>query len=167
MKVIKCFAAVLVLMLLATGSMAVAGTLDEIRARGVLAVGVNPGVAGFSMPDEKGVWKGLDVDTAKAIAAAVLGDANKVKYVALTAVQRLPAVQSKEGDVLCRNTTITLTRETMNGLNFAHVNYYDGQGFLIPKKMGVKSAKQLKGATACTLPGTTTEMKEAVFFVRN
>jgi general L-amino acid transport system substrate-binding protein len=167
MKVIKCFAMVLVFVLLATSGMAVAGTLDEVRARGVLTVGVNGGVAGFSMPDEKGVWKGLDVDTAKAAAAAVLGDANKVKYVALTAVQRLPALQSKEVDVLCRNTTITLTRETANGLNFAHVNYYDGQGFLIPKKLGVKSAKQLKGATVCTLPGTTTEMNAADFFRKN
>ena len=167
MKIIKCFAMVLVLVLLATGGMAVAGTLDEVRARGVLTVGVNGGVAGFSIPDEKGVWKGLDVDTAKAIAAAVFGDANKVKYVALTAVQRLPALQSKEVDVLCRNTTATLTRETVNGLNFAHVNYYDGQGFLIPKKLGVKSAKQLKGATVCTLPGTTTEMNAADFFRKN
>jgi len=167
MKVIKFFAVVLVLMLLATGTMAVAGTLDEVRARGVLSVGVNPGVAGFSMPDEKGVWKGLDVDTAKAVAAAVFGDANKVKYIALTAVQRLPALQSKEVDVLCRNTTVTLTRETVNGLNFVHVNYYDGQGFLIPKKMGVKSAKQLRGATVCTLPGTTTEMNAADYFRRN
>ena len=167
MKIIKCFAVVLVLVLLATGGMAVAGTLDEVRARGVVVVGVNPGVAGFSMPDEKGVWKGLDVDTAKAIAAAVFGDANKVKYVALTAVQRLPALQSKEVDVLCRNTTATLTRETVNGLNFAHVNYYDGQGFLIPKKLGVKSAKQLKGATVCVLPGTTTEMNAADYFRKN
>lgn len=167
MKVIKCFAMVLVLVLLATGGMAVAGTLDEVRARGVLTVGVNGGVAGFSIPDEKGVWKGLDVDTAKAIAAAVFGDANKVKYVALTAVQRLPALQSKEVDVLCRNTTATLTRETVNGLNFAHVNYYDGQGFLIPKKLGVKSAKQLKGATVCVLPGTTTEMNAADYFRKN
>jgi general L-amino acid transport system substrate-binding protein len=130
-------------------------------------VEVNAGVAGFSMPDEKGVWKGLDVDTAKAIAAAVFGDANKVKYVALTAVQRLPALQSKEVDVLCRNTTATLTRETVNGLNFVHVNYYDGQGFLISKKMNVKSAKQLKGATVCVLPGTTTEMNAADFFRKN
>ena len=167
MKVIKCFAMVLVFVLLATGGMAVAGTLDEVRTRGVVSVGVNGGVAGFSMPDEKGVWKGLDVDTAKAVAAAVLGDANKVKYIALTAVQRLPALQSKEVDVLCRNTTITLTRETANGLNFVHVNYYDGQGFLIPKKLGVKSAKQLKGATVCTLPGTTTEMNAADFFRKN
>jgi general L-amino acid transport system substrate-binding protein len=167
MKVIKCFSVLLVLMLLATGSMAVAGTLDEVRSRGVLVVGVNGGVAGFSMPDEKGVWKGLDVDTAKAIAAAVLGDAEKVKYVAVTAVQRLPALQSKEIDVLCRNTTVTLTRETVNGLNFAHVNYYDGQGFLIPKKKKINTAKKLKGATVCTLPGTTTEMNAADFFRKN
>jgi general L-amino acid transport system substrate-binding protein len=167
MKIIKYFSVVLVLMLLATGGMAVAGTLDEVRARGVLTVGVNGGVAGFSMPDEKGVWKGLDVDTAKAIAAAVLGDADKVKYVALTAVQRLPALQSKEIDVLCRNTTVTLTRETVNGLNFAHVNYYDGQGFLISKKKKVNTAKKLKGATVCTLPGTTTEMNAADFFRKN
>ena len=94
MKVIKCFSVVLVLMLLATGTMAVAGTLDEVRAKGVLSAGVNSGLAGFAMPDEKGVWKGLDVDTAKAIAAAVFGDAEKVKYVAVTAVQRLPALQT-------------------------------------------------------------------------
>jgi len=167
MKVIKCFSVVLVLVLLATGGTAVGATLDEVRARGVLTVGVNAGVAGFSMPDDKGIWKGLDVDTAKAIAAAVFGDANKVKYVPLTAVQRLPALQSKEVDVLCRNTTATLTRETVNGLNFVHVNYYDGQGFLISKKMNVKSAKQLKGATVCVLPGTTTEMNAADFFRKN
>jgi general L-amino acid transport system substrate-binding protein len=158
---------VLVLVFLAISSMAFAGTLDEVRAKGVLTVGVNPGVAGFSMPDEKGVWRGLDVDTAKAVAAAVFGDANKVKYVALTAVQRLPALQSKEIDVLCRNTTVTLTRETVNGLNFVHVNYYDGQGFLIPKKLNVKSAKQLRGATVCVLPGTTTEMNAADYFRKN
>jgi len=156
-----------VLMLLAAGSMAVAGTLDEVRTKGVLTVGVNAGLAGFSMPDDKGVWKGLDVDTAKAIAAAVFGDASKVKYVPLTAVQRLPALQSKEVDVLCRNTTATLTRETVNGLNFAHVNYYDGQGFLISKKKKVNTAKKLKGATVCTLPGTTTEMNAADYFRKN
>ena len=167
MKGIKVLAGILVWVLLLTGGTALGATLDEVRGRGVLTAGVNAGVAGFSMPDEKGVWKGLDVDTAKAIAAAVFGDANKVKYVALTAVQRLPALQSKEVDVLCRNTTATLTRETVNGLNFAHVNYYDGQGFLISKKMNVKSAKQLKGATVCVLPGTTTEMNAADFFRKN
>ena len=167
MKVIKCFLVVLVLVLLAASSTALAATLDEVRARGELVVGVNTGLAGFAMPDEKGVWKGLDVDTAKAIAAAVFGDANKIKYIPLTAVQRLPALQSKEVDVLCRNTTATLTRETVNGLNFVQPNYYDGQAFLISKKMNVKSAKQLKGATVCVLPGTTTEMNAADFFRKN
>jgi general L-amino acid transport system substrate-binding protein len=142
-------------------------TLDTIRARGHLLAGVNGGVFGFSIPDDKGVWKGLDVDTAKAIAAAVFGDADKVKFSALTAVQRLPALQSKEIDVLCRNTTQTLTRETTNGLNFTQVNFYDGQGFLVPKKLGVKSAMELGGATVCVLPGTTTEMNAADFFRAN
>jgi general L-amino acid transport system substrate-binding protein len=155
---------VVVLALVLTAGFALAGTLDDVRARGYLIVGVNGGVFGFSMPDEKGVWKGLDVDTGRAIAVAVFGDADKIKYTALTAVQRLPALQSKEIDVLCRNTTQTLTRETTNGLNFVHVNYYDGQGFLVPKKLGVKSAKELGGATVCVLPGTTTEMNAADFF---
>ncbi len=163
----KFVALLLVLSLFAAGGVALAGTLDEVKARGVLVVGVNTGVAGFSMPDEKGVWKGLDVDTARAIALATLGDANKIKFVPLTAVQRLPALQSKEIDVLCRNTTATLTRETTNGLNFVHVNYYDGQGFMVPKKLGVKHAKELKGATVCVLPGTTTEMNAADYFRKN
>lgn len=142
-------------------------TLDTVKARGFVKAGVNGDVYGFSMPDDKGVWKGLDSDTARAVAAAVFGDANKVEFTALTAVQRLPALQSKEIDVLCRNTTQTLTRETTNGLNFCQVNYYDGQGFLISKKLGVKSAKELDGATVCVLPGTTTEMNAADFFRAN
>jgi len=158
---------VVIMALVLTASFALAGTLDDVRARGYLIAGVNGGVFGFSMPDDKGVWKGLDVDTARAIAAAVFGDADKIKYTALTAVQRLPALQAKEIDVLCRNTTQTLTRETTNGLNFAHVNYYDGQGFLVPKKLGIKSAKELGGATVCVLPGTTTEMNAADFFRAN
>ena len=164
MKKFKFIALLLVLSLFAAGGVALAATLDEVKARGVLTAGVNGQVFGFGMPDEKGVWKGLDVDTAKAVAAAIFGDANKVKYVAVTAVQRLPALQSKEIDVLCRNTTVTLTRETTNGLNFAHVNYYDGQGFMVNKKLGVKSAKELGGATICVLPGTTTEMNAADYF---
>ena len=167
MKLFKLCVVITALALLVFTGVAMAGTLDEVKARGELIAGVNGGVFGFSIPDEKGVWKGLDVDTAKAIAAAVFGDANKVKFVALTAVQRLPALQSKEIDVLCRNTTQTLTRETVNGLNFCHVNYYDGQGFLVPKKLGVKSAKELGGATICVLPGTTTEMNAADFFRKN
>ncbi len=152
---------------LAMAAIASAGTLDEVKARGYIKAGVNGSVFGFSMPDDKGEWKGLDVDTAKAVAAAVFGDASKVKFSALTAVQRLPALQSKEIDVLCRNTTQTLSRETQSGLNFAQVNYYDGQGFLISKKLGVKSAKELDGATVCVLPGTTTEMNAADYFRTN
>jgi len=167
MKLFRLCAVMVAAALIATAGVAAAGTLQEVRERGVLIVGVNGGVFGFSMPDKKGVWKGLDVDTAKAIAAAVFGDANKLKFVALTAVQRLPALQSKEIDVLCRNTTQTLTRETVNGLNFCHVNFYDGQGFLVPKKLGVKNAKELEGATVCVLPGTTTEMNAADFFRKN
>ena len=165
MKALRVGLAVVVVLLFAQA--AAAGTLDEVKARGHVIAGVNGGVYGFSAPDEKGVWKGLDVDTARAIAAAVLGDAGKVKFVALTAVQRLPALQSKEIDVLCRNTTQTLTRETTNGLNFVAVNYYDGQGFLVPTKLGVKSAMELNGATVCVLPGTTTEMNAADFFRKN
>ncbi|RPI74876.1 MAG: amino acid ABC transporter substrate-binding protein, partial [Desulfobacteraceae bacterium] len=128
-----------------------ATTLETVKERGVVVVGVNGDLYGFSKPDEKGEWKGLDADTARAIAAAIFGDAAKVKFMGLTAVQRLPALQSKEVDVLCRNTTATLVRETTNGLNFAHPNYYDGQGFMVDKKVGVKSAKELKGATVCVL----------------
>jgi general L-amino acid transport system substrate-binding protein len=167
MKLFKLCVVAVALTLFVTAGMAVAGTLDEVRSRGVLIAGVNGGVFGFSQPDEKGVWKGLDVDTAKAIAAAVFGDAEKVKFVALTAVQRLPALQSKEIDVLCRNTTQTLTRSTVNGLNFAQVNFYDGQGFLVRKDLGIKSATELGGATVCVLPGTTTEMNAADFFRKN
>ncbi|MEJ5349741.1 MAG: amino acid ABC transporter substrate-binding protein [Desulfosoma sp.] len=165
MKTVKGF--LVMAWILVSALSAFAGTLDEVKARGYLTVGVNGQVFGFSMPDEKGEWKGLDVDTARAIAAAIFGDATKIKFVPLTAVQRLPALQSKEVDVLCRNTTQTLLRETTNGLNFAHVNFYDGQGFMVPKKLGVKSAKELKGATVCVLPGTTTELNAADFFRKN
>ena len=141
--------------------------LDAVRAKGYIQAGVNGGVFGFGMPDEKGVWRGLDVDTARAIAAAVFGDADKVKYTPLTAQQRFTALQSGEIDVLTRNATRTLTRETQLGLNFVQVNYYDGQGFMVPKKLGVKSAKELSGATVCVLPGTTTEQNAADFFRKN
>jgi general L-amino acid transport system substrate-binding protein len=150
--------------LLAVGFAHAGQTFDAVKKKGFVQVGVNGGIFGFSMPDEKGVWKGLDVDTGRAIAAAVFGDAGKIKYTPLTAVQRFTALQSGEVDVLCRNTTRTLTRETQQGLDFAHVNYYDGQGFLVSKKLGVKSAKDLSGATVCVLPGTTTEQNAADFF---
>jgi len=144
-----------------------AGTLDDVKAKGFVQVGVNGDLFGFGKPDEKGVWKGLDVDTGRAIAAAVFGDADKIKYTPLTAVTRFTALQSGEIDVLCRNATRTLSRETALGLNFAQVNYYDGQGFLIPKSLGVKSAKELDGAAVCVLPGTTTELNVADYFRAN
>ncbi len=142
-------------------------TLDAVKARGTLSVGVNGALFGFGMPDEKGVWRGLDVDTARAVAAAIFGDPDKVKYVTLTTQTRFTALQSKEVDILCRNATRTLTRETDLGLNFVSANYYDGQGFLIPKKLNIKSAKELSGASVCVLPGTTTEQNVADYFRAN
>jgi len=132
-------------------------TLDAIKARGQIVCGVNTGLAGFSAADSQGNWSGLDVDVCRAIAAATLGDANKVKWVPLTAQQRFTALQSGEIDILSRNTTWTLSRDASLGLNFTAVTFYDGQGFMVPTKLGVKSAKQLKGATVCVQSGTTTE----------
>jgi general L-amino acid transport system substrate-binding protein len=141
--------------------------LDAIKARGSLICGVTTGVAGFSLADSQGKWTGLDVDTCRAVAAAIFGDADKVKYVPTTAQQRFTALQSGEVDVLVRNTTWTITRDTSLGLNFAGVSFYDGQGFMVPKKLGVKSAKQLNGATICVQPGTTTELNLADYFRAN
>ncbi len=132
-------------------------TLDAIKARGQVICGVNVGLAGFSGADSNGVWTGLDVDVCKAIAAAVLGDATKVKWVPLNAQQRFTALQSGEVDILSRNTTFSLTRDASLGLHMTAVTYYDGQGFMVPVKGKVKNAKQLKGATVCVQSGTTTE----------
>jgi len=142
-------------------------TLDGIKSRGMLVCGVNTGLAGFALPDREGNFKGLDADTCRAIAAAVLGDAKKVKFVPTTAQQRFTALQTGEIDVLTRNTTWTLLRDTDNGFNFAPPNYYDGQGFMVPKKLGVKTAKELDGATICVQPGTTTELNLADYFRSN
>jgi len=142
-------------------------TLDAVKSKGFVQCGVNTGLAGFSQPDSKGVWKGLDVDLCRAVAAAVFGDAAKVRYTPLTAQQRFTALQSGEVDILSRNTTWTVTRDTSLGLNFAGVNFYDGQGFMVPKKLNVKSAKQLNGATVCVQPGTTTELNLADYFRAN
>ena len=158
---------VLALSLIIPAGFAVAGTLDEVKAKGYISVGVNEGLVGFSQPDKKGEWRGLDVDTARAISVAVFGVPDKLKFVPLTAKTRFTALQSGEIDVLTRNCTRTLGRESALGLNFAQVNYYDGQGFLIPKKLGVKSAKELDGATVCVLPGTTTELNVADYFRSN
>jgi general L-amino acid transport system substrate-binding protein len=132
-------------------------TLDAIKQRGQVVCGVNTGLAGFSQADSNGNWSGLDVDICRAIAAAVLGDGNKVKWVPLNAQQRFTALQSGEIDILSRNTTWTLTRDASLGMNFLAVTYYDGQGFMVPVKSKVTSAKQLKGATVCVQSGTTTE----------
>ncbi|HEB69961.1 MAG TPA: amino acid ABC transporter substrate-binding protein [Desulfobulbus sp.] len=153
--------------LMISASMASASTLEEVQKRDVLQCGVSTGLPGFSATDEKGNWKGLDVDGCKAIAAAVLGDANKVKYIPLNAKERFTALQSGEIDVLVRGTTWTLTRDTSLGLNFAGVNYYDGQGFMVSKKLGVKSAKELDGAAICIQAGTTTELNLADYFTQN
>jgi general L-amino acid transport system substrate-binding protein len=132
-------------------------TLDAIKQRGQLVCGVNTGLAGFSAADSQGNWSGLDVDVCRAVAAAILGDPTKVKWVPLNAQQRLTALQSGEIDILSRNTTWTLTRDASLGLSFTGVTYYDGQGFMVPVKSNIKSAKQLKGQTVCVQSGTTTE----------
>ena len=142
-------------------------TLSAVKSKGYVQCGVNTGLAGFSQPDSKGVWHGLDVDVCRAVAAAVFGDASKVHYTPLTAQQRFTALQSGEIDLLSRNTTWTYTRDTNLGLTFAGVDYYDGQGFMVPKKLGVKSAKELNGATICVQPGTTTELNLADYFRAN
>ena len=142
-------------------------TFDKVKQAGTLVCGVNTGLAGFSQPDSQGGYAGLDIDICKAIAAAVFGDPAKVKYVPLTAQQRFTALQSGEVDILSRNTTWTLQRDTELGLNFAPVVFYDGQGFMVTKKLNVKSAKELNGATVCVQPGTTTELNLADYFRAN
>jgi general L-amino acid transport system substrate-binding protein len=149
-------------------SLAHAGkTLDAVRQRGHLLCGVSTGVAGFSAPDDKGHWSGFDVDVCRAVAAAVLGSADKVNFVPLNAQQRFTALQSGQIDVLSRNTSWTLTRDASLGFNFAAITYFDGQGFLLPKKLKVASAKQLKNAQVCVQSGTTTEKNLADYSKAN
>ena len=148
-----------------TGS-AFAGTLDDVKAKGFLQCGVNTGLAGFSISDSKGEWKGLDVDFCRAVAAAIFGDGTKVKFTPLSAKERFTALQSGEIDLLSRNTTWTMSRDTKMG-KFAGVMYYDGQGFMVRKSLGITSAKQLNGATVCTQTGTTTELNLADWFRAN
>jgi general L-amino acid transport system substrate-binding protein len=150
--------------LMASGSALAGKDLDAIRARGSLVCGVPTGIAGFALADSQGKWVGLDVDVCRAISAAIFGDSEKVKYVPLTSQQRFTALQSGEVDLLSNNTTITLQRDTALGLDFTAITYYDGQGFMVNKKLGVKSAKELNGATVCVAPGTTTELNLADYF---
>jgi len=158
MKTLKIIAAVAATASAMVATPAFAGkTLDAIKARGQVICGSNTGLAGFGAVDSAGKWNGLDVDVCRAIAAATLGDAEKVKYVPLNAQQRFTALQSGEVDILSRNTTFSLTRDASLGLNQTAVTYYDGQGFMVNTKSKIKSAKQLKGQTVCVQSGTTTE----------
>jgi general L-amino acid transport system substrate-binding protein len=142
-------------------------TLDAIKSKGTLKCGVSTGLAGFSLANSQGQYTGLDADFCKALAAAVLGDASKVAFVPLSAQQRFTALQSGEIDLLSRNTTWTLTRDASLGLVFAGVTFYDGQGFMVPKNLAVKSAKELDGAEVCVQTGTTTELNLADYFRAN
>ena len=143
-----------------------AGTLDQVKARGVLICGSGTGLAGFGLPDDQGVWKGLDVDECRALAAAIFNDPNKVKFLPINAKDRPTILASGEIDVLIRNTTWTMSRET-GGMFFTGVNYYDGQGFMVRKKLGVDSALKLDGASVCVQQGTTTELNLADYFRAN
>ena len=143
-----------------------AGTLDQVKARGQLICGANPGLAGFGLPNDQGVYKGLDVDECRAIAAAIFNDPNKVKYIPINAKDRPTILASGEIDVLIRNTTWTLSRET-GGMFFTGINFYDGQGFMVRKKLGVNSALKLDGASVCVQQGTTTELNLADYFRAN
>jgi len=142
-------------------------TLDAVRQKDIISCGVNTGLAGFAQADAQGHWSGLDVDVCKAVAAAVLGSAEKVRFVPLSAPQRFTALQSGEIDILSRNTTFTLTRDASLGLSQTVVTFYDGQGFMVPTQSGIKNAKQLKGATVCVQSGTTTEKNLSDFSKAN
>ena len=158
------------LAVVAAGAMAftaTAGTLEDVKARGVLRCVVSTGIAGFAYPDDSGNWKGFDIDFCRATAAAVLGDASKIKAVTSTGKTRFTKLNSGEGDVLWRNTTITFSRDVGVKLTFVGVNYYDGQGFMVKKSLGVNSAKELDGASVCIQTGTTTELNLADFFRTN
>jgi len=143
---------------------AIAGTLDDVKSKGFIQCGVSQGVPGFSNVDDKGAWTGIDVDACRAVAAAVFGDAQKVKFTPLSAKERFTALQSGEIDILARNTTWTYTRDASLGVDFTAVNFYDGQGFMVRKDLGVTTALDLAGATVCSEQGTTTELNMADFF---
>ncbi len=152
--------------LITTGA-ASAQTLNDVRERGFLNCGVNTGLAGFATPNDEGDWEGFDVDYCRAIAAAILDDPEAVRYRPLTSQERFTALQSGEIDVLSRNTTWTFTRDVSVGVDFIGVNYYDGQGFLVPAALGVESALELDGARICVQAGTTTELNLADYFRAN
>ena len=150
-----------------TGVMAQGKGLDAIKARGTLLCGVSPGVPGYAQPDDKGVWTGLDVDYCRALAVAIFNDPNKVTFKPTTSKERFTALQSGEVDLLSRTTTWTMSRDSSMGMSFAGVTFYDGQGFMVKKALGVKAAKELNGASVCVQTGTTTELNLADFFRTN
>jgi general L-amino acid transport system substrate-binding protein len=158
------FGTILALAVILAAQNASAQTLQAIKDRGILNCGANGTLAGFGLPDAQGNWTGLDVDVCRAIAAAIFDDASKVKFVPLSAKDRFTALQSGEVDVLVRNTTWTLSRDTSLGLNFTGVDYFDGQGFMVRKALKVNSALELNGASVCVQQGTTTELNLADFF---
>ena len=160
----KRLAALIALALMMVAHGATALTLKTVKERGVLNCGANGMLGGFGMPDAQGQWTGLDVDVCRAITAALLGDATKVKFFPLTAKDRFTALQSGEVDVLVRNTTWTSSRDTTLGLNFTGIDYYDGQGFMVRKNLKVNSALELSGASVCVQQGTTTELNLADYF---
>jgi general L-amino acid transport system substrate-binding protein len=163
----KTIAGLLAATALAFCSTAFAATLDSVKQKGFLTCGANTSLAGFGLPDDQGKWTGLDVDYCRGIAAAVLGDPTKVKFIPLNAKDRFTALQSGEVDVLIRNTTWTSSRDSAQGLIFGATNFYDGQGFMVRKKLGVSSAKDLNGASICVQQGTTTELNLADYFRSN
>ena len=163
-KSIKLLASAVAVSAAMMANSAFAGTLQDVQKANELKCGVSTGLAGFSNPNSKGQWEGLDVEYCQAVAAAVLGDKSKVKYVPLNAKERFTALQSGEVDVLSRNTTWTLQRDGSLGLNFVGTTYYDGQGFMVKKDLGVKSALELDGASVCVQSGTTTELNLADYF---
>ena len=144
-----------------------AGTLDDVKARGELICGVTTGLAGFASPDDRGEWAGFDVDVCRAVATAIFGDPKKVKFVPTTGKSRFPALQSGEVDMLARNTTWTFDRDVKLGFEFTGINFYDGQGFMVRKDLGVKSAYELDGASVCVTTGSTTELNLGDFFRAN
>ena len=172
MKIRSAMAAMTALGLVMTTSTAFAdghgdGTLGAIKSNGSVQCGVSQGLPGFSNKDDAGNWTGIDVDFCRGVAAAVFGDANAVKFTPLSAKERFTALSSGEVDILSRNTTWTMTRDTQLGLNFAGVNYYDGQGMMVPSSLGVTNAMELDGASICTNTGTTTELNITDFFRTN
>src|SRR5437868_2855072 len=148
-------------------SAASAGTLDDVKAKGFVQCGSNPSLIGFGFPDDQNNWTGFDVDFCRGLAAAIFNDPTKVKFTPLSAKERFTALQSGEIDVLSRNTTWSMSRDTSLGLKFAGITYYDGQGFMVKKSLGVNSALSLNGASICTQTGTTTELNLADYFKAN